>query len=135
MSSVGHLPVPGRRCIQVEDRAELEEVYARLQRAEGRVLAEGETTCCYARSEKGWIEHPQSIPWETFLTFGESSEPALIRLRDWRGHVPSSWHRTFEPPAARGLLAARELRLDRDRCHFGTFELQLAHCPYAWCCE
>jgi catechol 2,3-dioxygenase-like lactoylglutathione lyase family enzyme len=58
--------------IQVEDRAELAEVYERLQRAERPVLEEGETTCCYARSEKSWVEDPQGIQWETFLTTGES---------------------------------------------------------------
>jgi len=59
--------------IQVEDRAELEEVYARLKRAEGPVLEEGATTCCYAESEKSWIEDPQGVQWETFLTTGEST--------------------------------------------------------------
>jgi catechol 2,3-dioxygenase-like lactoylglutathione lyase family enzyme len=59
--------------IQVEDRAELQEVYGRLKRAERPVLEEGETTCCYARSEKSWIEDPQGIQWETFLTTGESA--------------------------------------------------------------
>jgi catechol 2,3-dioxygenase-like lactoylglutathione lyase family enzyme len=59
--------------IQVEDRAELDEVYGRLKRAEGPVLEEGETTCCYARSKKSWIEDPQGIRWETFLTTGESA--------------------------------------------------------------
>jgi hypothetical protein len=59
--------------IQVEDHAELEEVYARLQRADRPVLEEGATTCCYARSEKSWIEDPQGIRWETFLTTGEST--------------------------------------------------------------
>lgn len=58
--------------IQVENRAELEEVYGRLQAAAGPVLEEGETTCCYARSEKTWIDDPQGIPWEAFLTTGES---------------------------------------------------------------
>ncbi|MBS0581068.1 MAG: VOC family protein [Proteobacteria bacterium] len=58
--------------IQVEDRAELAEVYERLQRADAPVLEEGETTCCYAQSEKSWIEDPQGVPWETFLTTGES---------------------------------------------------------------
>jgi len=28
-------------------------------------------TCCYARSEKSWIDDPQGIRWETFLTTGE----------------------------------------------------------------
>ena len=59
--------------IQVENREELAEVYARLQRAEGPVLEEGVTTCCYAKSEKSWIEDPQGVKWEAFLTTGEST--------------------------------------------------------------
>ena len=47
--------------IQVEDRSELAEVYARLQRAEGPVIEEGESICCYARSEKSWIDDPQGV--------------------------------------------------------------------------
>jgi len=59
--------------IQVENGAELREVYDRLARAERPVLEEGETTCCYAKSEKSWIEDPQGVQWETFLTTGEST--------------------------------------------------------------
>jgi hypothetical protein len=59
--------------IQVEDRAELADISSRLTRAEGRIFQEGETVCCYARSEKSWIEDPQGIQWETFLTTGEST--------------------------------------------------------------
>ena len=59
--------------IQVENRAELAEVYGRLRRAERPVIEEGETTCCYARSEKSWIDDPQGVQWETFLTTGEST--------------------------------------------------------------
>jgi catechol 2,3-dioxygenase-like lactoylglutathione lyase family enzyme len=59
--------------IQVEDSDELAEVYARLQSADGPVLEEGSTTCCYAKSEKSWINDPQGIAWETFLTFGEAT--------------------------------------------------------------
>ena len=54
--------------IQVEDGAELQDMYTRLQRADRRVLEEGKTTCCYAESEKSWIEDPQGVQWETFLT-------------------------------------------------------------------
>jgi catechol 2,3-dioxygenase-like lactoylglutathione lyase family enzyme len=60
--------------IQVEDRAELNEVYARLKRADRPVREEGATTCCYAKSEKSWIEDPQGVQWETFMTTGESTE-------------------------------------------------------------
>jgi catechol-2,3-dioxygenase len=59
--------------IQVEDRAELADVYSRLKRAEAPVVEEGATTCCYARSEKSWIEDPQGVQWETFLTTGDST--------------------------------------------------------------
>jgi catechol 2,3-dioxygenase-like lactoylglutathione lyase family enzyme len=67
--------------IQVEDRAELEEVYGRLERAEGQVIEEGETTCCYAQSEKSWIDDPQGIQWETFLTTGESTVYGADEIR------------------------------------------------------
>ena len=59
--------------IQVEDHSELQEVYARLKRAERPVLEEGGTTCCYAESEKSWIADPQGVLWETFLTSAEST--------------------------------------------------------------
>lgn len=59
--------------IQVEDRAELAEVYERLQRAERPVIEEGEASCCYARGEKNWIDDPQGVSWETFLTTGTST--------------------------------------------------------------
>jgi len=58
--------------IQVEDDAELDEVYARLQGAGAPMIEEGATTCCYAESEKSWIFDPEGIAWETFLTRGES---------------------------------------------------------------
>ena len=57
--------------IQVEDDGELAEVFDRLQQAGGPTLDEGETTCCYARSTKQWIQDPQGVAWETFLTHGD----------------------------------------------------------------
>lgn len=59
--------------IQVETQGELQEVYARLAVADGPVLEEGATTCCYAKSEKSWITDPSGIAWETFHTTGEST--------------------------------------------------------------
>ena len=58
--------------IQVENDAELAEVYGRLKTAETPTIEQGETTCCYARSEKSWTFDPEGIAWETFLTRGES---------------------------------------------------------------
>ena len=59
--------------IQVEDRAELAEVYERIEHTQRPVLDEGKTTCCYAKSEKNWVEDPQGVQWETFLTTGDST--------------------------------------------------------------
>ncbi len=58
--------------IQVENEDELGDVYSRLQAAGWPVIEQGETTCCYAKSEKNWISDPEGIAWETFLTKGES---------------------------------------------------------------
>jgi hypothetical protein len=70
--------------IQVEDRAELEEVCGRLRRGEAPVIEEGETTCCYAQSEKSWINDPQGVSWETFLTTGESTVYGTDEIRPKR---------------------------------------------------
>ena len=53
---------------------ELHEVYARLHKAGGAIVDQGQTTCCYAKSEKSWIDDPAGISWETFLTTGESTD-------------------------------------------------------------
>src|SRR3954452_16697579 len=47
--------------IQVEARTELHEVYARLRKAEGAVVEQGLTSCCYSKSEKSWIDDPSGI--------------------------------------------------------------------------
>ncbi|MFN4113939.1 MAG: ArsI/CadI family heavy metal resistance metalloenzyme [Sphingomonadaceae bacterium] len=70
--------------LQVEDQAELAEVYARLNAADAPVLEEGATTCCYAKSEKSWIADPDGVVWEAFLTEGGSTtyggSPDLAQL-------------------------------------------------------
>jgi predicted enzyme related to lactoylglutathione lyase len=60
--------------IQVENTAELNEVYARLHKAGGQVIEQGQTSCCYAKSEKSWIDDPAGLAWETFLTTGETTD-------------------------------------------------------------
>ena len=54
--------------IQADDEAELAELRARAERADQAMLDEGETTCCYARSEKHWVTDPQGVAWEHFHT-------------------------------------------------------------------
>ncbi|WP_300975171.1 ArsI/CadI family heavy metal resistance metalloenzyme [Sphingomonas sp. LHG3406-1] len=59
--------------IQVDDRSELVDVYARLKAADRPVLEEGSTTCCYAKSEKSWTADPDGVLWEAFHTSGTST--------------------------------------------------------------
>lgn len=70
--------------IQVESKEELGEVYGRLEAAGRPILEEGETTCCYAQSEKSWISDPDGLVWEAFLTTGDAivygDSPALSAL-------------------------------------------------------
>jgi catechol 2,3-dioxygenase-like lactoylglutathione lyase family enzyme len=72
ISSRGREPGLDHLGIQVEDAGELHEVYARLREAGGNIIEQGQTACCYAKSEKSWIDDPAGIAWETFLTTGES---------------------------------------------------------------
>ena len=59
--------------IQTETSEELAELSSRLKAA-GEVTRDQEaTTCCYAKSDKAWVNDPQGIRWETFHTFGEAT--------------------------------------------------------------
>ena len=68
--------------IQTDDPAELATMKARAAAADMAVLDEGETSCCYARSEKHWVTDPQGIAWEHFHTlasipvFNDAAAPA-----------------------------------------------------------
>ena len=54
--------------LQVDEDCELEELRARLKSAELSVFDEGETLCCYARSDKSWVMDPAGIAWEAYKT-------------------------------------------------------------------
>lgn len=73
ISTRGRQPGLDHLGIQVETSDELQEVYARLHQAGGDIVEQGATVCCYAKSEKSWIDDPAGIAWETFLTSGEST--------------------------------------------------------------
>jgi predicted enzyme related to lactoylglutathione lyase len=73
ISTRGRQPGLDHLGIQVENSDELREVYARLHKAGGDIIEQSQTACCYAKSEKSWIDDPAGIAWETFLTTGEST--------------------------------------------------------------
>src|SRR6476469_7255247 len=73
ISTRGRQPGLDHLGIQVENSEELREVYARLREAGGNIIEQGQTACCYAKSEKSWIDDPAGISWETFFTTGENT--------------------------------------------------------------
>jgi hypothetical protein len=103
--------------IQAESGEELRGIYARLHKAGGNIVEQGQTACCYAKSEKSWIDDPAGISWETFHTTGESTD-----YGDGSGeHVARVAHeksccapapKITEPAAACGCPAARPLRAE-----------------------
>jgi hypothetical protein len=68
ISTRGSQPGIDHLGFQTDDAAELAVMKADAQSADMAVLDEGQTTCCYARSEKHWVTDPQGIAWEHFHT-------------------------------------------------------------------
>ena len=68
ISTRGHAAGIDHLGIQTDNAEELAELRARARSAELPLEVEGETTCCYARSDKHWVTDPQGIAWEHFHT-------------------------------------------------------------------
>ena len=74
ISTRGRQPGLDHLGIQVESREDLQDVYARLHKAGLNVIEQGQTSCCYAKSEKSWVDDPAGIAWEAFFTTGEITD-------------------------------------------------------------
>jgi catechol 2,3-dioxygenase-like lactoylglutathione lyase family enzyme len=59
--------------IQVDSAEELGALAGRLKAAGERTFDQEATTCCYAQSDKSWVNDPAGVRWETFFTFGEAT--------------------------------------------------------------
>ena len=59
--------------IQTETDGELRELAQRLKAAGETTRDQEATACCYARSNKAWVDDPSGVKWETFFTFGEAT--------------------------------------------------------------
>jgi catechol 2,3-dioxygenase-like lactoylglutathione lyase family enzyme len=55
--------------IQVDSGEELTELAGRLKAAGEATRDQTATTCCYAKSDKAWVNDPSGLRWETFFTF------------------------------------------------------------------
>lgn len=58
--------------IQVENEGELTELTERLKNADLGVYYEGQTTCCYAESNKAWVTDPSGVAWETYQNMADA---------------------------------------------------------------
>lgn len=54
--------------IQVDNETELCDLKARMEKAEMDIVSQEGTTCCYANSNKHWVQDPSGIAWETYHT-------------------------------------------------------------------
>jgi hypothetical protein len=54
--------------MQVDSAAELAEMQGRLSALRSDVVEQAEASCCYAKSDKYWVQDPTGIAWETFHT-------------------------------------------------------------------
>jgi lactoylglutathione lyase len=70
ISTRGGKPGVDHLGFQTDTEEELAELKSRAQAADLALLDEGETSCCYARSDKYWLTDPQGIAWEQFRTLG-----------------------------------------------------------------
>lgn len=71
ISSRGGKPGVDHLGIQTDSEEELAALKASAEAAELALHDTGETSCCYARSDKHWIVDPQGIPWEHFHTLAD----------------------------------------------------------------
>ena len=72
ISTVGRSKGVDHLGFQVESEDELAELRRRASEADRTLFDEGDTVCCYAKSEKHWITDPQGLAWEHFRTMDAS---------------------------------------------------------------
>ncbi len=83
ISDRGRAPGLDHVGIQADRDEGLAALRTRLDAAEISGAEQHSAGCCYARSNKYWVQDPQGIPWEVFHTlesiptFGDDQEPAL----------------------------------------------------------
>ena len=63
--------------LQVDESDELDHLRVRLAETRQPLSHEGKTECCYAQSDKSWVEDPSGIAWEAFVTMGEVDSPSV----------------------------------------------------------
>lgn len=94
--------------IQTDDATELATMKAGAAAADIALRDEGETTCCYARSEKHWIADPQGVAWEHFHT--------LASIPVFNEAAPASGSSACCAPASRSASVDRAAKSPKACC-------------------
>ena len=84
--------------IQVENAGELVALREQMSAANITTHSDGETTCCYAKSEKSWVEDPNGVAWEAYHTM----EDARIFGSSHSAHDPVSGPACCTPETPQG---------------------------------
>ena len=58
--------------IQVDKVEELNDIRKSLDKADISTHSDGEVTCCYAKSEKSWVNDPNGVAWEAYHTMEDA---------------------------------------------------------------
>jgi catechol-2,3-dioxygenase len=58
--------------IQVDENVELSDLTERLKKADLKIYGEGEVTCCFAESNKAWVQDPSGIAWEAYHSMNDA---------------------------------------------------------------
>ena len=86
ISRRGDSPGVNHLGIQVESDEELGAMREQLALADQPIADQAEAACCYAKSNKHWVQDPQGLAWETFHSlsnipvFGEDTQSNLGRI-------------------------------------------------------
>lgn len=71
ISRRGHAPGVNHLGFQVDSDAELSLLRDRVAQAGLGAVDDAAAACCYAKSDKYWLQDPQGLAWETFHTLGD----------------------------------------------------------------
>jgi catechol 2,3-dioxygenase-like lactoylglutathione lyase family enzyme len=58
--------------LQVDDAGGLNALRGQMSAANIATHSDGETTCCYAKSEKSWVADPDGVAWEAYHTMEDA---------------------------------------------------------------
>jgi len=58
--------------IQVDKVEALDDIRTNLSSANISTHSDGEVTCCYAKSEKSWVNDPNGVAWEAYHTMEDA---------------------------------------------------------------